>query len=165
MIACYALDTRAVCAPATFYCWSMWSVLARMCQLLLLFDASNVASYGSAEAKRNFHDIRMPCETNPDCYAELDWMTEYMIRLDVRTALGVDPRAPKFVECNTDMLVEFMSQGDGMRDTKSVVTELVDEGIRLLVYAGNAGAFALHVNYPLPVLIKLGSRFGVQLHG
>ncbi|KAJ7817330.1 serine carboxypeptidase [Mycena leptocephala] len=116
--ACYALDTRAVCAPATFYCWSMWSVLA--------------------QAKRNFHDIRMPCETNPDCYAELDWMTEYMNRLDVRTALGVDPRAPKFVECNTDMLVEFMSQGDGMRDTKSVVTELVDEGIRLLVYAGNA---------------------------
>ncbi|KAJ7807396.1 serine carboxypeptidase [Mycena olivaceomarginata] len=58
--ACYALDTRAVCAPATFYCWSMWTVLA--------------------EAKRNFHDIRMPCETNPDCYAELNWMTEYMNR-------------------------------------------------------------------------------------
>ncbi|KAJ7822439.1 serine carboxypeptidase [Mycena leptocephala] len=115
--ACYALDTRAVCAPATFYCWSMYNVLA--------------------EAKRNFHDIRLPCETNPDCYAELDWMTEYLNRLDVRTALGVDPRAPKFVACNMDMLVEFMSQGDGMRDTKSVVTELVDEGIRLLVYAGN----------------------------
>ncbi|KAJ6467467.1 serine carboxypeptidase [Mycena vulgaris] len=115
--ACYALDTRAVCAPATFYCWSMWEVLA--------------------EAKRNFHDIRLPCETNPDCYAELDWMGEYMNRLDVRTALGVDPRASKFVGCNMDMLVEFMSQGDGMRDTKSVVTELVDEGIRLLVYAGN----------------------------
>ncbi|KAJ7314346.1 serine carboxypeptidase [Mycena albidolilacea] len=116
--ACYALDTRAVCAPATFYCWSMWTVLA--------------------EAKRNFHDIRMPCETNPDCYSELNWMTEYMNRPDVRTALGVDPRAPKFVDCNMDMLVEFMAQGDGMRNTKSVVPELVHEGIRLLVYAGNA---------------------------
>jgi cathepsin A (carboxypeptidase C) len=73
-------------------------------------------------------------------------MTEYLNRPDVRTALGVDPRAPKFVACNMDMLVEFMSQGDGMRDTKSVVTELVDGGIRLLVYAGNTGALALHVN-------------------
>ncbi|KAJ6536304.1 Alpha/Beta hydrolase protein [Mycena capillaripes] len=115
--ACYALDTRAVCAPATFYCWSMWNVLAG--------------------AKRNLHDIRLPCETNPDCYEEDNWVDEYMNRLDVRTALGVDPRAPEFVGCNNDMIVEFMSQGDGMRDTKSVVPELVDEGIRLLVYAGN----------------------------
>ncbi|KAJ7314342.1 Alpha/Beta hydrolase protein [Mycena albidolilacea] len=102
-----------------------------------------------AEVKRNFHDIRMPCETNPDCYAELNWMAEYMNRRDVRTALGVDPRAPEFVGCNMDMLVEFMAHGDGMRDTKSVVPELVHEGIRLLVYAGNTGAFALHMDYPL----------------
>jgi hypothetical protein len=142
----------------------MWTVLAGVCQFIL-FGASDTASCGSAEAKRNFHDIRMPCETNPDCYAELNWMTEYMNRRDVRTALGVDPRAPEFVGCNMDMLVEFMAQGDGMRDTKSVVPELVDEGIRLLVYAGNAGAFALHMDYPLRVLTKVGSRYGVQLHG
>lgn len=108
--------------------------------LIHLFDASDAASCGSAEAKRSFHDIRRPCETNPDCYEEDNWVEEYMNRPDVRTALGVDPRAPEFVECNKDMIVEFMAQGDGMRDTKSVLPELVDEGIRLLVYTGNTGA-------------------------
>ncbi|KAJ7035925.1 serine carboxypeptidase, partial [Mycena alexandri] len=115
--ACHALDTRAVCAPATFYCWSLWEPLA--------------------DAKRNFHDVRLPCDNNPDCYDESHWIEEYMNRPQVRAALGVDPRAPEFAECNLNLLVEFMTQGDGMRDTKSLVTELVDEGIRLLVYAGN----------------------------
>ncbi|KAJ7187300.1 Alpha/Beta hydrolase protein [Mycena filopes] len=116
--ACYKFDTRAVCAPATLYCWGLWGPLA--------------------DAKRNFHDVRLPCDTNPDCYPALNWMVEYMNRAQVRDALGVDPRAPEFVDCNLGLLTEFMLQGDGMRDTKRLVTELVDEGVRMLVYAGNA---------------------------
>ncbi|KAJ7708631.1 serine carboxypeptidase [Mycena metata] len=115
--ACHALGTRAVCAPATFYCWSLWNPLTA--------------------AKRNFHDVRLFCDSNPDCYKEDHWIEEYMNRPQVIEALGVDPNAPYFVACNTDLLVEFMTQGDGMQDTKSLVTELVDEGIRLLVYVGN----------------------------
>ncbi|KAJ7455292.1 Alpha/Beta hydrolase protein [Mycena galericulata] len=118
--ACYALDAQVSCAPATIYCWgALWGVLD--------------------EAKRNIYDIRMPCDRNKDplCYKELPWLEEYMNRADVKRALGVDPRAPEFAACNYDMNVMFLLQGDGMRDSARLLTELVDEGIRLLIYAGN----------------------------
>jgi carboxypeptidase C (cathepsin A) len=95
-----------------------------------------------AEAKRNIYDIRMPCDPAVDpplCYEEIDWVDEYMRLPEVKKALGVDPRAPEFVSCNNNLNFAFMAHGDGMRNTKSLVTELVDEGIRLLVYAGNVG--------------------------
>ncbi|KAJ7145287.1 serine carboxypeptidase [Mycena filopes] len=120
---CYALDNRAVCAPATVFCWS---------SLFSILEGS----------KRNFYDVRMACDRNenPLCYEELDWVDHYMNLPAVRKALGVDPRAPDFTSCNMDMNKDFALQGDGMRNSKKLLTELVDEGIRLLVYAGNGEA-------------------------
>ncbi|KAJ7689127.1 serine carboxypeptidase [Mycena rosella] len=117
---CYARDTVTSCSPATFYCWSSWGILD--------------------EAKRNIYDVRMPCDKNVDgplCYQELPWIDEYMNQPEVKQALGADPRAPNFTACNYEMNFAFMLQGDGMRDSKSLLTELVDDGIRLLIYAGN----------------------------
>ncbi|KAJ6508438.1 Alpha/Beta hydrolase protein [Mycena sanguinolenta] len=119
--ACYARDDRAACTPATFFCWTaLFSMLV--------------------DAKRNMYDVRMPCDREVDpplCYAELDWVDEYMNIPEVKHALGVDQRAPDFVSCNDDMNKNFLFHGDGMRNSKRLLTELVDEGIRLLVYAGN----------------------------
>jgi len=119
--ACYARDDTTACTPATFYCWmSLWGVLD--------------------EAKRNIYDVRMPCDKAVDpplCYVEVDWVNEYMALPEVKKALGVDPLAPDFISCNNELNFGFMLHGDGMRNTKSLLTELVDEGIRLLVYAGN----------------------------
>ncbi|KAJ6585263.1 serine carboxypeptidase [Mycena capillaripes] len=119
--ACYARDDRAACTPATFYCWTaLWGILD--------------------EAKRNIYDVRMSCDRAVDpplCYVEPEWIGEYLNRPEVRKELGVDPRAPDFVACNDEMNFGFMLHGDGMRNSKSLLTELVDEGIRLLVYAGN----------------------------
>ncbi|KAJ7816126.1 Alpha/Beta hydrolase protein [Mycena leptocephala] len=110
--ACYALDNTATCSPATFYCWySLWSILD--------------------EAKRNIYDVRMSCDGAVDpplCYVEPEWITEYLNLPQVRKELGVDPRAPDFAACNNEMNFSFI---------KSLLTELVDEGIRLLIYAGN----------------------------
>ncbi|KAJ7022403.1 serine carboxypeptidase [Mycena alexandri] len=117
---CYALDNRASCMPATVFCWgALWGVL----------DGAN----------RNFYDVRMPCNRteNPLCYEEIDWVENYMNLPEVKKALGVDPRAPEYTACNMEMNQDFALQGDGMRNTKKLLTEIVDEGIRLLVYAGN----------------------------
>lgn len=73
------------------------------------------------------------------CYDEIPWLEEYMNRADVKRALGADPRAPEFVACDNKTNILFALQGDGMRDSASLLTELVDAGIRLLVYAGNVG--------------------------
>ncbi|KAJ6570924.1 serine carboxypeptidase [Mycena vulgaris] len=121
--ACYATDTNTVCTPATFYCWNaLWGILN--------------------EAKRNMYDVRQPCDEDvngPKCYAELPWISTYLNRLEIRQALGADPRAPAFAGCNYDIINDFMLHGDGMRATKRLLPVLVDDGIRLLVYAGNTG--------------------------
>lgn len=56
----------------------------------------------------------------------------------------------------------FSFQGDGARNSAKLLTELVNEGIRLLVYAGNAGmSLSVHSD-PLP-LTRANERFNVQL--
>ncbi|KAF7314566.1 Serine carboxypeptidase [Mycena kentingensis (nom. inval.)] len=120
---CYTTDSWAPCTPATLYCWQ--------------------ALYTPAALKsgKNIYDIRRPCDRlsgeNPICYEEIAWVEEYMARPDVRSALGADPRAPPFAACNYDMNVAFMYAGDGMRDSYRLLPELVDEGVRLLIYAGD----------------------------
>ena len=38
-----------------------------------------------------------------------------------------------------DSLAAFLGQGDGMKNSAALIPELLADGIRLLVYAGNAG--------------------------
>jgi len=58
-----------------------------------------------------------------------------------KAALGVKPDLT-FASCNTNVNRDFMFQGDGMHNSALLLPELVNDGIRLLVYAGNAGMFA-----------------------
>lgn len=56
---------------------------------------------------------------------------------DIKRALGVSP-ALTFESCNEDVGKAFASNGDGMRNSAVLLPELIANGIRLLVYAGNA---------------------------
>ena len=56
----------------------------------------------------------------------------------VKKELGANPSL-SFQSCNMQVNQDFATQGDGMRNSASLLTDLVNEGIRLLVYAGNAG--------------------------
>lgn len=106
-------------------------------------------------------------EDDTQCYVELGWLEEYMNLPDVRKALGVDARALDFVACDNDTNWRFMLHGDGMRDSKSLLTELVDEGVRLLVYAGNVGeSHVTSIVVCSSVYTQVDSkRYDVQLHG
>jgi len=53
-------------------------------------------------------------------------------------ALDVDPERT-FTSCNMEVNQAFMLQGDGMHNSAALLPDLVNDGIRLLVYAGNAG--------------------------
>lgn len=44
----------------------------------------------------------------------------------------------KFESCNMQVNQAFMFQGDGMHNSAPLLTDLVNDGIRLLIYAGNA---------------------------
>ena len=57
---------------------------------------------------------------------------------DVKRALGVDPTLT-FEACKEDVNKDFALQADAMQNSALLLTDLVNEGVRLLVYAGNAG--------------------------
>lgn len=58
-----------------------------------------------------------------------------------KAALGVDPTR-KFESCNMEVNQAFTMQGDGAHNSAKLLPELIDDGVRLLVYAGNAGTFS-----------------------
>ena len=54
-----------------------------------------------------------------------------------KKAVGANPDI-KFESCNMQVNQAFMFQGDGMHNSALLLTDLVNDGIRLLIYAGNA---------------------------
>jgi len=56
----------------------------------------------------------------------------------IKSQLGVEP-SRKFAGGSGSVYLDFRATGDGMRNSAPLLTNLVNNGIRLLVYAGNAG--------------------------
>lgn len=69
----------------------------------------------------------------------MNWIDTWMNDAKVKVALGVDPTR-KFASCNMEVNQAFLFQGDGAHNSAELLSELVDGGVRLLIYAGNAGA-------------------------
>jgi cathepsin A (carboxypeptidase C) len=83
----------------------------------------------------------MKCDRKEDgdlCYKELEWIDTWMNTPAHKEELGVDPKRV-FESCNSDVNRDFMLQGDGMHNSAKLLPELINDGVRLLVYAGNAG--------------------------
>ena len=76
-------------------------------------------------------------QKNSLCYEEMDWIETYMSLASTKKALGINP-AQNFQSCNMQVNQAFMMQGDGMHNSALLLTDLVNDGVRLLVYAGNA---------------------------
>lgn len=55
-----------------------------------------------------------------------------------KKALGVPPNK-QFESCNMEVNQAFMGQGDSMHNAALLLVPLINDGVRLLVYAGNAG--------------------------
>lgn len=57
----------------------------------------------------------------------------------VKKSLGVDaaPIPKSFASCNWRVYSAFLMQGDGVRNSADLLPELINNGVRLLVYAGN----------------------------
>ncbi|KAF9789593.1 serine carboxypeptidase [Thelephora terrestris] len=120
---CYKFDSRWACIPAQLYCWSQ--LLGPLQQLGL-----------------NVYDVRRTCdrrEDGPLCYKALQWVESWMNDPAVKQELGVHPSLT-FESCSTGVNQAFAAQADGMRNSALLLTGLVNEGVRLLVYAGTADA-------------------------
>ena len=87
------------------------------------------------------YDLRRKCDKSKDgdlCYREMGWIEKWMNVKAHKEALGVNPTF-EFQSCNMQVNQDFTAQADGMRNSALLLTDLVNEGVRLLVYAGNAG--------------------------
>ncbi|KAF2420190.1 peptidase S10, serine carboxypeptidase [Tothia fuscella] len=83
----------------------------------------------------NYYDISKPC--NGDlCYPEIDSITKYLNRQDVRDAFGVDKAVSRFDACSNSVGRDFNKVGDGNTPTTTFTTFLLNKGIKVLMYVG-----------------------------
>ncbi|KAG1865579.1 Alpha/Beta hydrolase protein [Suillus tomentosus] len=118
---CRDFNSRLTCVPAALYCNS---------QLYAPIQQSGLNPY----------DARIKCDREKDgplCYRQMGWIETFMNDPEVKAALGVNPQR-KFESCNMAVNQAFMLQGDSMRNTPLLLTDMINDGVRLLIYAGNA---------------------------
>lgn len=93
-------------------------------------------------AKRNPYDIREACDTEVDplCDAEnVALMTAFLNSDKVRSYLNVNVGPNKrWEEINGDVNIAFMSSGDNAQPSQLLVAELLNDGVRVLMYSGDA---------------------------
>jgi cathepsin A (carboxypeptidase C) len=69
----------------------------------------------------------------------MEWIETWLNDPKHKAELGVDPNL-KFESCNMAINQAFTMQGDMMHSTHLLLPELINDGVRLLIYAGNAGS-------------------------
>ena len=118
---CYNNNSRFTCVPAALYCWS---------QMFGSFQQLGLNPY----------DVRRKCDKDEDgplCYREMGYIEEFLNLPETKKALGAE-EGIKFESCNMEVNQAFMFQGDGMHNSAALLPTILDAGIRVLVYAGNA---------------------------
>ena len=65
------------------------------------------------------------------------WIDTFMNLPTTKKALGVSS-ARQFESCNMQINQAFLFQADSMHDYSVLLPELLNDGVRLLIYAGNA---------------------------
>ncbi|KAI0033637.1 serine carboxypeptidase [Vararia minispora EC-137] len=85
----------------------------------------------------NPYDITQQCEDINDlCYPVTREITNYLLRLDVRSELGVDSHAASFSACSDRVGSAFALTQDGLHDSSVYVGALLERGVRVLIYVG-----------------------------
>ena len=89
------------------------------------------------------YDVRRACDRSPDkdgplCYKQIEWMQVWLNDENVKKELGANP-AITFNVSSREVYQDFLSSGDLMYYSAGLLTDLVNDGVRLLVYAGDTG--------------------------
>ncbi|KAJ3552650.1 hypothetical protein NM688_g4041 [Phlebia brevispora] len=116
---CYDFDAPVVCVPAADYCfYNLYSELL--------------------DLGRNVYDVRRDCNVEHsglDCYPEFDWIQTWLNMSSSKEAIGIDPSL-HFRLASPEVGLAFDASGDSARNSATLLPPLIEDGIRLLVYAG-----------------------------
>ncbi|CCM01445.1 uncharacterized protein FIBRA_03497 [Fibroporia radiculosa] len=116
--ACYEYPSNLTCSPPTSSCWRnfMGAIIS---------------------TDRNSYDLRKVCDENSSiCYEETIGIEKWLNAPSHKRALGVD-MGRDFAMCNMTVNAAFYEHGQAMLNSAALLPELIDAGIRLVVYAGN----------------------------
>ncbi|KAK7060124.1 hypothetical protein VNI00_000888 [Paramarasmius palmivorus] len=140
---CQNNPSRYTCEPAVLYCniqlmepvsstsFTLPERVVVRAQLFLTLDLG-----------LNPYDIRKTCQYNDRstiCYEEADWVERWMNTPTNKAALGVPPER-NYTAINMRVYHDFMAIGEMAFDHASLLTDLVNDGVRLLVYVGDTDA-------------------------
>jgi len=82
---------------------------------------------------KNPYDMRIPCAKRPLCY-DFSNVQTYLNNADVQKALGV---SKSWGTCNKAVTLLFAYAGDWMKNWHQVIPDMLADGIRTLIYAGD----------------------------
>lgn len=118
--ACYDFDSAITCASASIFCFG------RLFGLLQL-------------AGLNPYDARMKCDLSSEesCYVADTWISTFLNKPEVKKEVGV-PDDLNFTSCSQDVQAGFMASGDPTRSSSILLPELIEDGLRVLIYVGDA---------------------------
>jgi cathepsin A (carboxypeptidase C) len=85
----------------------------------------------------NVFDVRKKCNyfRNPLCYDFANDIEIYLNKKEIQEALGVKRR---YTNCQQYVNMEFRSHGDNMLPYMKDLSPLLENGLRVLIYAGDA---------------------------
>lgn len=84
----------------------------------------------------NPYDVREKCKGGGLCYEILESVQKYLNREDVKSAVGAE--TGKYESCNMQINFKFQMSGDWMRPYVYEIPPLLEDGVRILIYAGDA---------------------------
>ncbi|CAE6479344.1 unnamed protein product [Rhizoctonia solani] len=134
---CEDYDTDIVCGTAGLFCFDR--TLAQL-----------------KDSGLNPYDARMKCGRKEDseCYDASRWIPAYLNRPEIKRELGGNPdvmfescnvvvhqdfiRSGDAASCNVVVHQDFIRSGDAARNSAPLLPELINDGIRMLIYVGDA---------------------------
>ena len=94
-----------------------------------------------------FDSLDSNAKENPSgCYKQFSWVEKWLNSTSVKKAVGVDPSI-SFQLINNDVTTAFHRRGDAVRNSAALLPDLINDGVRLLVYAGMAGEHLRRESY------------------
>ncbi|KLO15312.1 alpha/beta-hydrolase [Schizopora paradoxa] len=97
---------------------------------------SNAFSAPYRDLVRNAYDMTMRCHTNVDCYPDQDDLQIFLNQDWVREEIGVDSSVGNFTWSSSSVNSGFWASGDPLYQNSHYVAELLERGVRVLIYAG-----------------------------
>lgn len=110
-----------------------------------------------AEYGRNIYDARLACgpSQQPFCYPHFEWTNSWLNLPATKVALGVLPDA-RYEAVSMEVNAAFGLTGDSSRGRAGYLPELIEDGVRLLVYAGDADMACNYIVRSIHVLLRRG---------